>query len=122
MLCSQRYGSARSRNAGFDVDGSCFPAAAASPHAFCTLLFCTFPARLHRGEGRPLPLSPRQPPGEERRLSTCFLVIYYTEIDEAGSLAVLTDGGVSAYPVVPGAPHTPGRQEPMVLSARARGT
>ncbi|CDY75631.1 N-acetylmuramoyl-L-alanine amidase [Caballeronia glathei] len=42
-----------------------------------------------------------------------FLVVHYTEIDEAGSLAVLTGGGVSAHYVVPDAPHTEGG-EPVV--------
>lgn len=42
-----------------------------------------------------------------------FLVMHYTEIDEAGSLAVLTGGGVSAHYVVPDAPHTEGG-EPVV--------
>ncbi|WP_323118096.1 N-acetylmuramoyl-L-alanine amidase [Burkholderia alba] len=77
--------------------------------SLCLLAACASPSRVDRGTY--YADTSRTAQGADSRIR--FLVMHYTEIDEAQSLHVLTEEAVSAHYVVPAAPPSE-RGEPVV--------
>lgn len=85
------------------------PLRAALAASLCALAACTSPTLVERGTYYADTSRPAQ--GADARIR--FLVMHYTEIDEAQSLHVLTEEAVSAHYVVPAEPKQAGG-EPVV--------